>query len=83
MRAAMGHHERFRSELAAGFEAEKDKVNLDWRRALECLDRRRNVSLVDYDRRYRELHRAVKKLEESVLSCRFREATATARVSLL
>ena len=28
MRAAMGRHERFRSELAAGFEAEKDKVHL-------------------------------------------------------
>ena len=40
MRAAMGRHERFRFELAEGFEAEKDKANLDWRRALGCLDRR-------------------------------------------
>ena len=38
MRAAMGRQERFRSELAAGFEAEKDKANLGLRRALECLD---------------------------------------------
>ena len=36
MRAAMGRHERFFSKLAAGFKAEKNKTNLDWRRALEC-----------------------------------------------
>ncbi|CAM9253091.1 unnamed protein product [Ascophyllum nodosum] len=83
MRAAMDRHERFRSELAAGFEAEKKKANLDWKRALECLDRRRDVSLAEYDRRYRGLQRAIKDLEESVLSCRSREAAATARVSLL
>ena len=83
MRAVMDRHERFRSELAAGFEAEKKKANLDWRRALECLDRRRDVSLAEYDRRHRELHRAIKDLEESVLSCRSREAAATARVSVL
>ena len=29
VRAAMGRHERFRSELAAGFEAQKKKANLD------------------------------------------------------
>ena len=67
----MGRHERFHSELAAGFEAEKKKANLDWRRALECLDRRRDVSLVKYDRRHRELHRAIKELKESVFSRRF------------
>ena len=83
MRTAMGRRERFRSELAAGFEAEKKKASLDWGRALECLDRRRDVSLVDYDRRHRELHRAIKELEESVLSCCSREAAATARVSVL
>ena len=83
MRAAMDRHERFRSELAAGFEAEKKKANLDWRRARECSDRRRDVSLVYYDRRHRELHRSIKDFEESALSCRSREAAATARVSLL
>ena len=57
MRTAMDRHERFRSELAAGFEAEKKKANLDWRRALECLDRRRDVSLAEYHRCHRELHR--------------------------
>ena len=83
MRAAMDRHERFRSELAAGFEVEKKKANLDWRRALECLERRRDVSLAEYDRRHRELHRAIKDFEESTLSCRSKEAAATARVSLL
>ena len=83
MRAAMDRHERFRSELAADFEAEKKKANLDWRRALECLGRRRDVSLAEYDHRHRELHRAIKNLEESVLSCRSREAASPARVSLL
>ena len=83
MRAAMDRHERLRSELAAGFEAEKKKANLDWRRALECLERRRDVRLAEYDRRHRELYRAIKDLEESVLTCRSREAAATARVSLL
>ena len=82
MRVAMGRNQRFRSELAAGFEAEKDKANLDWRRALECLDRRRDVSFAERDHRHRELQRAVKELEESVLSCRSREAAAKARVSL-
>ena len=36
-----------------------------------------------HDRRHWELHRAIEDLEESVLSCRSREAAATARVSLL
>ena len=83
MRAAVGRHQRFRSELATGFEAEKEKANLDRRRALECFGRRRDFSLVEYDRRLRELHRAINELEESVLSCSSTEATATARVSLL
>ena len=74
MRAAMGRHERFRSELAAGFEAKKYKVNLEWRRALGCLDRRRDVSHAEHEHHRRELHRAIKQLEES--SCRFREAAA-------
>ena len=72
MRAAMDRHERSRSELAAGFEAETKKANLNWRRALERLDRR-----------HWELHRAIEDLEESVLSCHSREAAATARVFLL
>ncbi|CAN0455569.1 unnamed protein product, partial [Ascophyllum nodosum] len=83
MRAAMNRHERFRFELAAGFEAEKKKANLDWRSALERLDRQRDASLAEHDRRHWELHRAIEDLEESVLSCRSREAAATARVSLL
>ena len=83
MRAAMGRHERLRPEFAAGFEAEKDKANLDWRRALECLNRRRDVSLAESDHRHRELQRAIKELEESALSCRSREAVARARVSPL
>ena len=83
MRAAMGRHERFRSELAAGFKAEKNTANLDWRRALECLDQRRDISLAEHESRHRELHRAIKELEKSVLSCRSREAATTARVSLL
>ena len=69
MRAVMGHHERFLSELAAGFEAKKDKANLDWRRAFACLDRRRDVSLAEHDHRHRELQRAIKKLKEDVLRC--------------
>ena len=83
MRAVMDRSERFRSELAPGFGAEKKKPNLDWRRALECLDRRRDVSLAEYDSRHRELHRAIKDLEDNILSCRSRDAAATARVSLL
>ena len=78
MRAAMDRHERFRSELAADSEAEMKKTNQDWRRALECLDRRRDVSLAEYDRCHRELHRAIKDLQESVLTCYSREAAATA-----
>ncbi|CAN0376583.1 unnamed protein product [Ascophyllum nodosum] len=44
----MGRHERFRSELAAGFEAQKKKCQPGRRRAFECLDRRQDVSLVEY-----------------------------------
>ena len=83
IRATMGRHERFRSELTADFEAEENKANLDWRRALECSDQRKIVSLAEHDRRHRELYRAIEKLEESILSCRSREEAATARVSLL
>ena len=36
MCAAIDRQERFRSELAAGFEAEKKKANVDWRHALKC-----------------------------------------------
>ena len=81
--AAMGRHERSRSEPAGGSEAEKNTVNLDRRRGLEWLDRRRDVSLAEHDRRQKELHRTINGLPESVLSCHSREATATARFSLL
>ena len=64
----MDRHERVRSELPAGFEAEENKANLYWRRALECLDRRRIVNLAEHDRRHRELYRAIKKLEERASS---------------
>ena len=63
----MDRHERVRSELPAGFEAEENKANLDWKRALECLDRRRIFNLAEHDRRHRELYRAIKKLEERVV----------------
>ena len=79
--AVMGRHERFRSELAAGFEVQKKKCQPGRRRAFECLDRRQDVSLVEYGHSHGELHRAIKELEDDVLSCRSREATATARVS--
>ena len=83
MRVAMGRREHFRSELAAGFEAKKNKANLDWRHVLECLDGSQDVRLAEHDHRYRELRQAIKELEESVLSCRSREAASKARVSLL
>ena len=67
IRAAMDRNERVHSELSAGFEAEENKANLDWRRALECLDRRRISNLAEHDRRHRELYRAIKKLEERVV----------------
>ena len=79
----MGRHERFRSELAAGFEAQKKKYQPGWRHALACLDRRQDVSLVEYGSSHGELHRAIKELEDDVLSCRFGEEAAIARVSLL
>ena len=61
----MGRHERFRSELAAGFEAQKKKCQPGWRRALECLDRRQDVRLVEYGHSHGELHRAIKEREEA------------------
>ena len=45
MRAAMDCHERFRSELAAGFEAEKKKANLDWKRVSIWTDDETSASL--------------------------------------
>ena len=65
-----------------GLRGREEKANLGWRRALECLDLRRDVSLAEYDRRHRELHRAIEELEEIVPSCHSREAAATPRVSL-
>ena len=79
----MGRHERFRSDLVAGFEAKTDKAYLNWICALECLDRRRDVSPAEHDHQHRELQRAIKKFEKIVLSCRSREAAAKAQVSLL
>ena len=52
MRAAMDRHEQFRSEIAAGFAAETDKNDLDWRRALEHLNRKRDVSFAEHDHRH-------------------------------
>ena len=40
----------------------RTKASLDWRGVLECLDRRRYVSLAEYDHRHMELHRAIKEL---------------------
>ena len=65
-----------------GLRSREEKPNLGWRRALECLDRKRDVNLAQYDRRHRELHRAIKELEKIVPSCHSREAAATVRVSL-
>ena len=82
VRAAIGRHERFHSELSAGFEAEKKKANLDGVVLLsvgpKTKGQPRGVRPPS-----REPHRAIKELEESVLSCRSREAAATARISLL
>ena len=83
MRAAMGRHERFHSDLAADFAAKKDKANLDWRRALERLDRKREASFAEHDHRHGELQRAGKELKESVPSCRSQYVAAKARVSQL
>ena len=83
MRATTGRHERFYSELAADFAAKKDKSNLDWRRALERLNRKRDTSFAEHDHRHGKLQRAGKELQESVLSCRSREVAAKARVSQL
>ena len=63
--AAMGCHERFRSELAAGFEAQKKKCQPGRRRAFECLDRKQDASLVEYGHSHGELHRAIKGREEA------------------
>ena len=82
MRAAMGHPERLRPEFTAGFKAENDKANLDWRRTLGTLDRIRDVSLAEFNHRRRKLQRASKELEEIVLSCRSREAATKAQVSV-
>ena len=51
----MGRHERLRSELAAGFEAQKKKYPPGCRHALECLDRRQDIRLVEYGRSHGEL----------------------------
>ena len=83
MRAAMGRHERFYSELAADFATKKEKANLDWRRALERLNRKRDVSFAEHDHLHWELQRAVKELKESVRSCHSREVAAKARIAQL
>ena len=83
MRATMGHGKHLRSELAAGFATETDKVNLDERRAVEHLNRKRDVSFAEHDLRHGDLERAVKELKESVLSCRSRAVATKARVSQL
>ena len=83
MRAAMGRHERFHSELAADFAAKMDKANTDWRRALKHLNRKQDASFAEHDHRHGELQRVIKELKDSVLSCRSRKVAAKARVSQL
>ena len=60
-----------------GLRGAEEKGQPGWRRAFECFDRRPDISLY-----HGELLRAIKELEEDVLSCRSGEAAATARVSL-
>ena len=62
----MGHHERFRSELAATFEAQKKEANLDGDVLLSIwTEDETSVSLVEYGRRHGGMHRAIKEREEA------------------
>ena len=59
-----------------GLRGAEEKGQPGWRRAFECFDRRPDISLY-----HGELLRAIKELEDDVLSCRSGEAAAPARVS--
>ena len=59
-----------------GLRGAEEKGQPRWRRAFECFDRRPDISLY-----HGELLRAIKELEDDVLSYRSGEAAATARVS--
>ena len=60
----------------SGLRRAEEKGQPGLRRAFECFDRRPDISLY-----HGELLRAIKELEDDVLSCRSGEAAATARVS--
>ena len=68
VRVAMGRHEQLPSRAVTSDSAPN-------------LDRRQDVSLVEYGHSHGELHWAIKEPEDDVLSCRSRAAAATARVS--
>ena len=59
-----------------GLRGAEEKGQPGWRRAFKCFDRRPDISLY-----HGELLRAIKEVEDDVLSCRSGEAAATARVS--
>ena len=78
--AVMGRHERFHSELAAGFEAQKKKANLDGDVLLSVWTKDKTSAWLSTAA---ATGICLKELEEHVPSCRSREAAATARLSLL
>ena len=63
-------------QTCRGLRRAEEKDQPGWRRPFECFDRRPDISLY-----HGELRRAIKELEDDVLSCRSGEAATTARVS--
>ena len=70
----MGRHEQLPSWAATSDSApnlpralrrRRNSASLDWRRVLECLDRRQDVSLVEYGHSHGEMHRAITEREEA------------------
>ena len=76
----MSRHEQFRSELAAGVEAQKNKANLDGDVVLSVWTEDKTSVWWSTAAATRI---CFKELKEDVPSCRSREAAATARISLL
>ena len=69
MRVVMDRHERFRFELAAGFEAEKKRPSWTGDGLLSVWTEEETSASRSTTAATGKLHRAIKELEENVLSC--------------
>lgn len=79
----MARHGRVCSKLTSDFEVKKERANLDLGQDIGRLDRLGKIDFAEHNCLQTKLQCAVKKVEESIFSCRSQEVAVKAQVSQL